>query len=269
MDICTFWFGDRLRYVDQLCLASMVMTGQRVKLYKHGVSKGQRVAGLPKGVELCEAEDILPLSVLAQLDPDFPAQKSITSIVQFSDFFRVMLMKYQKGVWLDTDVYLAKPFEPDPDKPWLAREDRVRLGVSAFYLPPQNPIIAEFERYLDEGRPVPDWLGFKRRIWRPFTLKLQGQTIRPNRLGTTIFGNDGISRLAKKHRFYAAAQQKEHFYYWTGRKAERIFDPQFGLEPVEHPDFIGFHIHRKVPTQAPPREGSLFDWIVKRTAIEL
>jgi len=269
MDICTFWFGDTLRYVDRLCLASMVMTGQRVKLYAHGVAKGKKLGLLPAGVELCEAEEILPLEVLYRLDPDFPDERAITSIVQFSDFFRVMLMKYKQGVWLDSDVYLVKPFHPDPAQVWLAREDRSRLGVSAFYLPPDNPIIGEFEHYLSGGKVVPDWLGFKRRILRPLALKIKGQALRPNRLGTTIFGNDGISRLAKRHGFFSPSQQKEHFYYWTGHKAERIFDPAFGLEPLEHPSFIGFHIHRKTQTQLPPQKGSFFDWAVKRVAAAL
>ena len=59
MDICTFWYGDRLRPIDWLCLSSMVKTGQHVKLYSHG-----NVMNVPEGVELLEAESILPLSTL-------------------------------------------------------------------------------------------------------------------------------------------------------------------------------------------------------------
>lgn len=263
MDICTFWYGEKLRFIDQLCLASMVQTGQHVKLYAHN-----HIEGVPSGVELCDAEPILPLSVLYKLDPSFPSFKPSRSIVQFSDLFRVMLMKYQKGIWLDTDIYLLKQIHPNPDEVWLAQDNAQRVGVSALYLPPNNSIITEFENYLSGNTLVPQWLGFKKRVWLPFLLKLKGEPIQPNRLGITVFGNDGISRLAKKYGFFKNTHPKETFYYWSGRNAENIFDPTFGLEPTLHKDFIGFHIHKKDKTKEPPIAGSFFDWAVKRTPLE-
>lgn len=259
MDICTFWYGKSLRLVDRLCLSSMVMTGQKVKLFTHG-----EVDNIPHGVEVHDAEPILPLSVLYKLDPEFPSFNSAITIVQFSDLFRVMLMKHRQGIWLDTDVYLAKPFEVDKNKVWLARENHSRLGVSAFYLPADNPIISEFERYLSSGEVVPWWLGVKRRIFMPLKLTLTKQPVRTNRLGITVFGNDGISRLAKKYNFFNDCHPKQTFYYWTARHAARIFDPAFGLEPLHDPRFIGFHIHRKDLTPKLPRDGSFYDWAVKR-----
>lgn len=259
MDICTFWYGDALRPVDRLCLSSMVMTGQRVKLFSYGAVKN-----IPEGVELCDAEPILPLSVLYQLDPKFPDYKPSRTIVQFSDIFRVMLMKHKQGVWLDTDVYLVKPFHPSKDDVWLARENHFRVGVSALYLPADNPIIGAFEDYLAKGHAVPEWLGFRRRVIMPLRLKMKGETVLPGKLGITIFGNDGISRLAKRFGFFNNAKPKETFYYWTGRDAERIFDPAFGLEPLNSPDFVGFHIHKKAKTVEEPQEGSFYDWAVKR-----
>lgn len=259
MDICTFWYGDRLRPIDWLCLSSMVQTGQRVKLYSHGP-----IVNVPEGVELLEAEPIMPLSTLYRLDPKFPDYKPNRTIVQFSDFFRVMLMKHQAGVWLDTDVYLVKQFHPQEGEVWLARENVERVGVSALYLPPDNPIIAEFEAYLSGGEMVPNWLGFRRRVWLPLRLRMKKIPVLPGRLGITVFGNDGISRLAKRYGFFNQAKEKKSFYYWTGRDAERIFDPAYGLEPLNDPRFIGFHIHKKAKTTLPPQQGSFFDWAVKR-----
>lgn len=237
----------------------MVMTGQRVKLFVY-----ERLENVPAGVELHDARDILPKSAIYQIDPDYPSYKPWISILQFSDFFRVMLMKHGKGVWLDTDVYLVKPFHPDPGKIWLARENRSRVGVSALYLPPDNPVIAAFEAYMRGGNPVPDWLGFKRRVIMPQVLRMKGIAVRPNRLGITVFGNDGISRLAKRFGFFEAAKPKETFYYWTGHRAERIFDPAYGLQMLDQPDFIGFHIHKKALTDSPPREGSFYAWACSR-----
>jgi len=259
MDICTFWLGTELRPVDVVCLSSMVMAGQRVKLFAYAP-----IENVPDGVELHDAAGIMPLSVLYQLDPDYPAFRSAVSVVQFSDLFRAMLMKHRQGVWLDTDTYLVRPFLPKPDRVWLARENRQRVGVSAFYLPPDNPVIGAFEDYLRQDRAVPPWLGFKRRCLKPWLLRLQGKPVCPNRIGITVFGNDGISRLAKQFGFFKEAQPKETFYYWTGKESARIFDAAFGLEPMRSPHFIGFHIHAKELSGMVPPQGSFYDWALQR-----
>ncbi|RCL01421.1 MAG: hypothetical protein JSC085_000297 [Candidatus Tokpelaia sp. JSC085] len=259
MDICSFWHGRKLRTVDQLCLSSMVMTGQRVKLFVY-----EPVDNTPEGVELHDAEPILSKAWLYRMDPDYPSFNPGLSVVQFSDCFRIMLMKHQKGIWLDTDVYLVKQFHPDPEEIWLARENWARVGVSALYLPPDHPIITAFEIYMRGNNPVPNWLGFKRRVIRPFLLKMLGLPVQSNRLGITIFGNDGISRLAKHFGCFDQAKPKETFYYWTGSKAERIFDPSYGLQPLTCPNFIGFHIHKKALTEKMPQKGSFYDWAYRR-----
>lgn len=82
MDICTFWYSGQLRLVDRLCLSSMVKTGQRVKLFSY-----DKLENLPVGVELHEAESILPRSAIYRLDPNFSDGNPGCTIVQFSDFF--------------------------------------------------------------------------------------------------------------------------------------------------------------------------------------
>lgn len=142
MGICTVLYSGKLRLVERLYLPSMVKTGQRVKLFNYGKMKN-----LLAGVELHEAESILLRSEIYCRDPNFSDSKPGYTIVQFSDFFRVMLMKYQQGVWLDTDVYLVKQFHPDVNKDWFARENALRVGVCALYFLPDNPIIKVFEDY--------------------------------------------------------------------------------------------------------------------------
>ncbi|RZS88433.1 hypothetical protein [Phyllobacterium myrsinacearum] len=262
MDICTFWYGPRLREVDRVCLASMVMTGQRVKLYAF-----DEIANLPKGIEICDAAPILDKKYLRRIDPDFPDIENPGHVVsQFSDLFRVTLMKKQQGLWLDTDIYLMKQFHPATDKPYLARENHFRLGVSAMYLPPDNPVIGEFDAYMEGTVVVPPWLGFRRRVMRPAWFRMTGQKVTPATIGITAFANDGISRMAKRYGFFKDAAPKENFYYWTARDALRIFDPAYGLEPLDHPDFIGFHVHKKDPTNQPLVPGSFYHWAANRVA---
>lgn len=259
MDICTFWYGKQLRDIDRLCLASMVKTGQRVKLFAYAP-----IDNVPQGVELHDAAQILPIAAFKRLDPDFPNLKTRRTIVQFSDIFRIMLMKHRQGVWLDTDVYLVKPFHPDADRPYLARENRFRVGVSALYFPPDHPVVKEFEDYMAADYPLPRWLGIRRGLLRPLYFRMTGRKVTPAAMGITVFGNDGISRLAKKYGIFKTAAPRESFYYWIGKQAVRIFDPAYGLEPLNHKNFIGFHIHAKGADDVVYRPGSFYAWAVDR-----
>lgn len=239
----------------------MVMTGQRVKLFSYGP-----IENVPRGVELHDAATILPEEAFRRLDPLYPDFRSPRTVVQFSDLFRIMLMKHGQGVWLDTDVYLLKPFHPDPDKPYLARENRFRVGVSALYLPQEHPIIGEFEDYIAATYPLPRWLGIRRGRLRPLYYRAIGREVTPAAMGITVFGNDGISRLARKYGIFKNAAPQENFYYWVGRYATRIYDPAFGLEPLNHPDFIGFHIHKKHKEVVSLQPGSFYVWAMERVA---
>lgn len=259
MDICTFWYGPSLRDVDRICLASMVMTGQRVKLFSYAP-----IENVPEGVEMHDASTILSEQVFKRLDPNYPNLRSRTTIVQFSDIFRIMLMKHRQGVWLDTDVYLLKQFHPDPTKPYLARENHFRVGVSALYLPHAHPIIREFEDYVASSDPLPRWLGVRRGKLRPLYYRLTGKEVTPAAIGITIFGNDGISRLARKYGIFKNAAPQENFYYWVGKEATRIYDPIYGIEPTKHPDFIGFHIHKKHKEVVSMQPGSFYMWAIDR-----
>ncbi len=255
MDICAFWHGPELRPIDRLCLTSMVLTGQTVDLYSYG-----RIKNLPDGLHLRDAREIVPEPLLENVNT------GKWMLCQFSDIFRVALMKHQRGVWLDTDIYLTKQFHPRPEKHFLAWENRHRFGVSALYFPPNSPIIRDFDDYLESHASIPPWLGFRRRVLRPLLHRVKGIESVPANLGITIFANDGISRLFRKHGLAHTAAPKGTFYYWNGKSASRVYNPEYGLEPLKDPDFIGFHFADKgEDASKPPKPGSFFDWAIERT----
>lgn len=267
MDICTFWYGGKLRIVDKICLGSMVMaaqnTGQQVKIYSY-----EELKDVPQGVINCDASEILSKELIKRINPYYPDIKNINniSLLQFSDLFRIMLMKNYKGLWFDTDLYLYKSFVPDVNKIWLARENRNRVGVSVMYIPPDNPIIKEFNSYIASDDILPSWLGAKRLYLKPLLLKIQNKAIITPYIGITAFGNDGISRLAKKYNFFSQAKNKNTFYYWTASKSANIYKAECGLAPLADKNFMGFHIHRKNFSCEIPVEGCFYHWAAKRVA---
>lgn len=151
------------------------------------------IANLPEGVDLCNAAEIMSKDFIYRLDPEYHPSH------------------HGAGVWLDTDTYLLEAFNPDGKELWLARENMSRVGVSAMYLPLDSPIITEFEEYMRGKQIIPNWTGVKRRFIKPLLLKLRGKRVITPNIGITLFGNDGISRLAKKYGDWHKAHNKKVF----------------------------------------------------------
>jgi len=258
--IATLWVGGRLRDIDHVCLASMVAHGMDLTLYTY-----ENVSNVPKGVNIANGNEILDLALLDRLQLiKKPHRNDRQPIANFSDFFRIFLQKKGGGLWLDSDVFLFRPFEYDTQSVYFAFEDRIRIGSPVYHLPSNHPIIGEYERLLLQDELMPNWLGFRRGVLRPLIWKLTGQQFSPPDLGITIYGNDAFTRLAKRHNCYELAKPKESFYYWTGKKTDQLFQPvdfQFLLNDPKH---IGIHIHRKHWAHEPVQKGSFWEWALEQ-----
>lgn len=262
MDICTFWHGAQLRRIDLVCLHSMLAAGFRVSLYSYAP-----VENLPGGIEPRDAAEIMSPEVFARLDPDDPRGDINLTRLQFSDIFRIALMKRAKGFWLDTDILVLQPFDFPKDRVYLARENSARLGVSAMYFPPDHPVIAEFDRFLAGDRTLPDWLGWRRGRARPVWQRLIGRPVKPVTAGITVFGNDGISRLARRHGFFDQAAPRDNFYALTGRDTEKFFNGAFDFGSLFRPEVLGLHVHRKELGELPPQPGSMYEWALRNAGM--
>lgn len=254
--VSTLWMDGPLRRIDAICLASMVAQGLDVTVYTYG-----DIPNLPKGVKGADAEPILArrfidrLSLIKKQD-----NNSWQPIANFSDFFRVQLMKHRKGLWLDSDVFVFRPFEYDTRDVFFAKEDAVRIGSPVYYLPHDHPVIAEFDQLMAQETLMPNWLGFKRGFLRPLVWKLRGIAYSPPDLGITIYGNDAFTRLAKRHGDYKKALPKHTFYHWTGKKTDQLFhDVDFSFLQND-PKHLGIHIHRKHWEHELTVKGSWWDW---------
>lgn len=248
------WFDGPLRLVDQVCLRSMVATGMPVTLYTYG-----DVANVPDGVSVRDGNEILDRDLIKRLMPIAKkSQANWLPTVQFSDFFRVFLQKAGKErIWLDTDVLLFRPFEYDRSKVYFARDNR-GIGASVFYLPPNNPIIAEYERLIEQDDLTPNWLEFKRRVLRPAFYRLTRTPFSPSDLGITIYGNEAFRQLAARYNLFDQAQPKHTFYQWTGAKCEDVFKAAPWAFFYDDPKYIGLHIHKKTSDALNPHVDSLW-----------
>ena len=263
--VSTLWLKGRIRNIDHVCLASMVANNLDVTLYHY-----EPISNLPKGVKLADASEILDLSLLDRLqcikkkehNPQIP-------IAQFSDFFRIILQKKSKGLWLDTDVFIFRPFTYNLDKVYFCHEGKGRIGYPVIYLPPNHPIIEEYENLLLQDTLMPNWLGFIRGKLRPFIWTLLRQKFSPSDLGITIYGNDGFSRLTKRHNCFKEALNKDLFFHWTGNETDRLFQKVNFEDLINNSKHLGIHIHRKQWENLPINSGSFWEWALSKYGNEI
>jgi hypothetical protein len=256
-DVVTFWHGplDRLR---QSCLRSQVAAGHKVTVYSFAP-----LPGLPNGVGHADAEAVLPYAFSERLRPSQPdgSWRDWTTL-QFSDFFRMRLMALGAGLWLDADVLLLKPVEIDPAKPFFAWERTRQLGNSVLYLPSDDPIVAAFEKLMQQAELTPDWLALRHRL--TFALRrLRGQSDRLSDIRVAIFGPAALTALARRFGELGHALPKSSFYAVHAEPA-RFFEPADFSGLIGDPDIIGFHISPKGRGNAAPIPGSLYAWAADR-----
>lgn len=263
--VATFWHGtlDNLRLA---CLRSQVAAGHTVVVYSF-----EPLNNLPAGVENMDAEPVLSKRFADKIRPQ-PADGrwSQRTAVQFSDFFRMALLAQEAGLWLDADVLLLRPVTIAPPKPllnwgidrsveWSAEP---RLNNAVLYLPPDNPIVTAFTRFMQQDELVPDWLSLGHRV--SFALnRLTGRAQRLGDMRIAIFGPAALTALAKRTGQIDQALPLKSFHAIHARPA-LFYDPSDFRKLLDDPGILGFHISGQGRSGETPIPGSFNAWAQAR-----
>lgn len=131
------WISGALSPLEQLSLRSFVDHGYTVHLYTYG-----EVTGVPPGVSLKDACDILPRSRIYTFEAEGFGKGSYAG---FADLFRYHLLYKKGGWWFDTDCISIRPL-PCPSDLWICSSFEGCWGTvansCAIYAPPGHPILA-------------------------------------------------------------------------------------------------------------------------------
>jgi hypothetical protein len=200
--------------------------GHRLTLYCYDVPEG-----VPEGVELADAEAIVPRSRVIRYPGGSPSI--------FANRFRYELQRRGLGTWVDSDVYLLKPLDLPGDY-LLGREDDLGTVNSAVMrLPADSPLLPPLLA-LFEDRSVPPWLPLRARMAARWRLALNGRA----GVETMPWGSTGpaamTALLAKMP--VANALPKEVLYPVPWQEAEWICDPASSLIEKTTPGTIAVHL---------------------------
>jgi len=254
----SLWVGDRLRYMEQLCILSALDLGHPFRLYSY---TPEILHGVPAGVDLRDAREIMPIDKLVR-------DSSNGAVQPGSDIFRYILLTKESGYWVDMDFYFLKPLDFDEDYVFgWQNESAINNAILRI---PANSNMASDLCNLPKTNWCPPWLGPKSKFlyyWRRFT---KGD-IKLENLGWATLGPGLVTYLAKKHGVAEKAQERTMFYPVKYEDAHVIFEPADEAERMltSRTRAVHFWQAKLVGRLAmPPPLGSYLDLACRRYGIE-
>ena len=244
--LSVLWVEGGLSYIEHICLKSMLAQGHEVHLYHYG-----DVFNVPDGVTLKNAEVILPRSKLLR-------HKKTGSYALGADIFRYELLRKEKTIWLDADVYCLKPFH------WFdgfvfGWEDELTINNAVLGIPSDHRVLDELKDYYDADILLPPWWSKHKKI-RNILRSLIGMGKTAADAGWGVLGPKAITYFSEKTGIAGKAQDREVFYPIPYETAAEIFDPK--ADPMRFVSEKSLTIHLwnesiKDRKKAPPPKGSL------------
>jgi hypothetical protein len=184
-DLHSLWIGPRVTWLEQLCLASWLAHGHRAVVWAY-----QPIEGLPSGVDVRDARELLPEEAIVLHRPSGSASL-------FSNRFRYHLLRRYPVTWIDTDVLLLRPLPTEA--PYLfAWETPDSICSAVLRLPSGSRALSDLIAYTDARVPVPPWWPLKDRI-RQRALGIMGRHERAEDMVWGSFGPRALTRALRRH----------------------------------------------------------------------
>jgi hypothetical protein len=255
----SLWVGERLGYLEQLCLLSARSVGHEVTLYSY---TADALKGVPRGIELRDAREVMPESELV-------SYAGSGSFALGANLFRYSLLAKGLGLWIDMDLCFLNAIDLEEDH-IFGWQDDIMINNAVLYLPRQSIFVQELCELPKTGR-RPPWFGPKRSaIFYWDRMRYGGSDIRSMPWGT--FGPEMVTYLAKKHQVAHKAQRPSVFYPVHWRDARKLYGPAEVIENMIGPDTLAIHMWYSalfgLRTSAPPK-GSYVASLCNKYSVEI
>lgn len=152
--VASLWIGERLQYINQLCLLSHVRHGHPVTLYCTDT-----VENVPDGVT------VRPASEIMAIDHDLVAETSASFL---SNVFRYRMIQKTDAIWIDCDAFCHRPFPDEGDHIFAGHGMRGALNCGVVKIPQKGALMDALLDYYENLPPAPPWFNDrqKRRLAR-------------------------------------------------------------------------------------------------------
>ncbi|MGR3758062.1 MAG: hypothetical protein ACU0AT_12640 [Tranquillimonas sp.] len=217
--VASLWIGERLGYINQLCLASHVRQGHPTTLYcTHAV------ANVPEGVAVRPASEIMeiPLDVVEETSPSF-----------LSNVFRYRMIRATGAIWIDCDAFCHRPFPDEGDRIFAGHGFRGALNCGVLMIPRDGDLMDRLLAFYDRLPDYPPWWN-KNQCRKLDKLARNApdlpHPVRIYQVERTAFGPQAMTHFARRTGEYERALTPDALYPVPFQLNDVFYDPHGRVE---------------------------------------
>lgn len=256
--VASLWIGDRLHYLNQLCLKSHILAGHPTTLYCT-----DNVTNAPEGVEIRKASEIM------DIDMSLVEQTSASFL---SNVFRYKMIQATGAIWIDCDAFCHKPFPDDLEYIFGGHGMRGALNCGVVGLPQKCELMDQLLDYYDNLPQYPEW--WKNNHRRKYDRLSDDipHAARIYKAERTAFGPQAFTHYARKTGDYDKALSRDVLYPVPFQLNDIFYDPYGRVEGHFTENTLSVHLYTNGTKpwweKHEPLEGSYADRMCKQVGID-
>lgn len=227
--VASLWIGEKLHYLNQLCLMSHVRQGHPTTLYCTDV-----VSNVPDGVIVKPASAIMALdrAVIAQTSESF-----------LSNVFRYKMIRQTDAIWIDCDAYCHRPFPDEMINIFAGHGFRGALNCGVVSIPKDGALINALLDYYDNLPDAPAW--FNKQQKKKLEKQDAGlpQAVRIYNAERTAFGPQAFTWFAQQTGDFDKALSSDYLYPVPFQLNDVFFDPYGRVEGHFTDNTLSVHLY--------------------------
>lgn len=227
--VASFWIGESLHYLNQLCLRSHVVAGHPTTLYCT-----DNVQNAPEGVVVRPASEIMDIDMTLVED---------TSASFLSNVFRYKMIRATGAVWIDCDAFCHRPF-PDDDEYIFGRHGLANaLNCGVVGLPKECEIMDLLLDYYDNLPDYPQWWNKNQRRRYDRQNESLSHAARIYATERTAFGPQAFTHFAKVAGVFDQASERPVLYPVPFQLNDVFYDPYGRVEGHFTDETLSVHLY--------------------------
>jgi FkbM family methyltransferase len=227
--VASLWIGEKLHYINQLCLKSHLHHGHPVILYCT-----DDVSNVPEGVEVRPASQIMDIST---------ARVKETSASFWSNVFRYQMIKKTGAIWIDCDAFCHQPFPDDQEWVFAGHGMRGALNCGVVGLPQDCELMDQLLDYYEHLPDYPPWWNRKQRAKMDALPTDMPQATRIYKAERTAFGPQAFTHFVKVTDNMDRAMSPSALYPVPFQLVDVFFDPHGSVEGWMGADTLSVHLY--------------------------
>lgn len=227
--VASLWIGEKLHYLNQLCLMSHVVQGHKTILYC-----ADTVSNVPDGIE------VRPASEIMDLDRELV---EATSASFLSNVFRYKMIQKTGAIWIDCDAFCHQPF-PEDEAYIFGRHGMVgALNCGVVGMPRECELMDQLLDYYDNLPDYPAWWNKNQRKKYDRQDTSLSHAARIYNAERTAFGPQAFTYFAKQTGQFEKASDRDVLYPVPFQLNDVFYDPHGNVEGHFTENTLSVHLY--------------------------